>query len=70
MLKSPSWRRPSAPVCWMLLFMALLLRSPVEGVDCNGSGSVNKIYGDQGTINLTNWRAPTFSRAGASNSAA
>jgi predicted dehydrogenase len=31
----------------------------------NGSGSVLKIYGDQGTMDLTNWRAPTFSSAGA-----
>ncbi|MFH1921381.1 MAG: Gfo/Idh/MocA family oxidoreductase [Planctomycetota bacterium] len=33
----------------------------------NGSGSVMKIYGDQGTMDLTNWRAPTFSNAGAIN---
>ena len=26
---------------------------------------MHKIYGDQGTIDLTNWRAPTFSGAGA-----
>jgi len=31
----------------------------------NGSGSVFKIYGDQGTIDLTKWRTPTYSRAGA-----
>jgi predicted dehydrogenase len=31
----------------------------------NGSGSVLKIYGDQGVIDLTNWQKPTFSRAGA-----
>lgn len=31
----------------------------------NGSGSVNKIYGDQGVIDLTNWRSPTYSAAGA-----
>lgn len=31
----------------------------------NGSGSVLKIYGDQGTIDLTNWQKPTFSAAGA-----
>ncbi len=31
----------------------------------NGSGSVFKIYGDQGTMDLTSWRAPTYSRAGA-----
>ena len=31
----------------------------------NGSGSVHKIYGDQGTIDLTNWRKPTYSSAGA-----
>ncbi len=31
----------------------------------NGSGSVLKIYGDQGVIDLTNWQAPTYSKAGA-----
>jgi predicted dehydrogenase len=31
----------------------------------NGSGSVLKIYGDQGVMDLTNWQAPTYSRAGA-----
>jgi predicted dehydrogenase len=31
----------------------------------NGSGSVLKIYGDQGVIDLTNWQKPTYSRAGA-----
>jgi len=31
----------------------------------NGSGSVCKIYGDEGTIDLTNWGAPTYSSAGA-----
>ncbi len=31
----------------------------------NGGGRVLKVYGDQGTIDLTNWRKPTFSRAGA-----
>jgi hypothetical protein len=31
----------------------------------NGSGSVHKIYGDQGTMDLTNWGAPTYSGAGA-----
>ncbi len=31
----------------------------------NGSGSVLKIYGDQGVIDLTRWRTPTFSSAGA-----
>jgi len=31
----------------------------------NGSGSVLKIYGDQGVINLSSWRAPTYSAAGA-----
>ncbi len=30
-----------------------------------GNGSVFKIYGDQGTMDLTSWRAPTYSRAGA-----
>ncbi len=32
----------------------------------NGSGSVLKLYGDQGVIDMTNWRAPTYSGAGAS----
>jgi predicted dehydrogenase len=32
----------------------------------NGSGSVLKIYGDQGVIDLTNWQKPTYSAAGAS----
>ena len=31
----------------------------------NGSGSVFKIYGEQGTIDLTSWLKPTYSRAGA-----
>lgn len=31
----------------------------------NGSGSVHKIYGDQGVIDLTRWQTPTYSRAGA-----
>ena len=31
----------------------------------NGSGSVFKIYGEQGVMDLTRWRAPTYSRAGA-----
>ncbi len=31
----------------------------------NGSGNVLKIYGDQGVIDLTKWRAPTYSAAGA-----
>jgi len=31
----------------------------------NGSGSVLKIYGDQGTMDLTRWQTPTYSRAGA-----
>ncbi len=31
----------------------------------NSSGSVLKIYGDKGTMDLTNWRKPTFSSAGA-----
>jgi predicted dehydrogenase len=31
----------------------------------NGSGNVLKIYGDQGTIDLTKWTSPTFSAAGA-----
>ena len=31
----------------------------------NGSGSVHKVYGEQGAIDLTNWQKPTFSRAGA-----
>lgn len=31
----------------------------------NGGGSVLKIYGDQGVIDLTNWQAPTYSGAGA-----
>jgi predicted dehydrogenase len=31
----------------------------------NGSGSVMKIYGDQGTIDLTNWSKPTYSAIGA-----
>lgn len=31
----------------------------------NGSGSVLKIYGDQGVIDLTNWTKPTYSKAGA-----
>lgn len=31
----------------------------------NGSGNVLKIYGDQGTIDLTNWQSPTYSGAGA-----
>lgn len=31
----------------------------------NGSGSVMKIYGDQGTIDMTKWNAPTYSAAGA-----
>ena len=32
----------------------------------NGSGSVFKIYGDQGVMDLTNWQKPTYSSAGAS----
>jgi predicted dehydrogenase len=32
----------------------------------NGSGSVLKIYGEHGVIDLTNWRKPTYSNAGAS----
>jgi predicted dehydrogenase len=31
----------------------------------NASGSVFKIYGDQGVIDLTNWQTPTYSAAGA-----
>lgn len=31
----------------------------------NFSGSVMKIYGDEGTIDLTNWNAPTYCSAGA-----
>lgn len=31
----------------------------------NGSGSVLKIYGDQGVIDLSNWTKPTYSSAGA-----
>jgi hypothetical protein len=31
----------------------------------NGDGRVLKIYGDLGTIDLTNWTAPTYSAAGA-----
>jgi predicted dehydrogenase len=31
----------------------------------NGGGNVLKIYGDQGTIDLTNWTAPTYSQEGA-----
>ena len=31
----------------------------------NASGNVLKIYGDQGTIDLTNWQKPTYSAAGA-----
>jgi predicted dehydrogenase len=31
----------------------------------NGDGRVLKIYGDQGTIDLTDWTAPTYSAAGA-----
>jgi predicted dehydrogenase len=31
----------------------------------NGSGSVLKIYGDQGVMDLTRWRTPTYSSAGA-----
>lgn len=31
----------------------------------NGSGSVLKIYGEQGVIDLTNWQAPSCSSAGA-----
>jgi predicted dehydrogenase len=31
----------------------------------NSSGSVMKIYGDEGTIDLTKWSAPTYSAAGA-----
>ncbi|MHB8898126.1 MAG: Gfo/Idh/MocA family protein [Thermoguttaceae bacterium] len=31
----------------------------------NADGNVLKIYGDQGTIDLTNWQAPTYSSAGA-----
>jgi predicted dehydrogenase len=31
----------------------------------NGGGSVCKIYGELGVIDLTSWTAPTFSRAGA-----
>ncbi len=31
----------------------------------NASGNVLRIYGDQGTIDLSNWRAPTYSAAGA-----
>jgi predicted dehydrogenase len=31
----------------------------------NASGSVFKIYGDQGVIDLTNWQGPTYSQAGA-----
>ncbi len=30
----------------------------------NGSGSVFKIYGDQGTMDLTKWTSPTFSAVG------
>jgi len=31
----------------------------------NSSGSVTKIYGDEGTIDLGKWQAPTYSSAGA-----
>ncbi|NQT18035.1 MAG: hypothetical protein HQ582_35110 [Planctomycetes bacterium] len=31
----------------------------------NGSGSVFKIYGEEGVMDLTRWRTPTYSRAGA-----
>jgi predicted dehydrogenase len=31
----------------------------------NGSGSVCKVYGDQGVLDLTTWTKPTFSSAGA-----
>ncbi len=31
----------------------------------NSNGSVLKIYGDQGTIDLTKWKTPTYSSAGA-----
>ena len=31
----------------------------------NGSGSVCRIYGEQGVIDLASWTTPTFSRAGA-----
>ena len=31
----------------------------------NGSGSVMKIYGERGVMDLTSWRSPTYSRAGA-----
>lgn len=31
----------------------------------NGSGSVHKIYGEQGTFDLTNWQKPVYSSAGA-----
>lgn len=31
----------------------------------NGSGSVHKIYGDLGTMDLTNWRSPSYSAIGA-----
>ena len=31
----------------------------------NSDGNVLKIYGDQGTLDLTSWRAPTYSSAGA-----
>ncbi len=31
----------------------------------NGSGSVHKIYGEQGTVDLTNWQKPVYSNAGA-----
>jgi predicted dehydrogenase len=31
----------------------------------NSSGNVMKIYGDQGTIDMTKWNAPTYSAAGA-----
>ncbi len=31
----------------------------------NSSGSVHKIYGDLGTMDLTNWRSPTYSATGA-----
>ncbi len=31
----------------------------------NSDGNVLKIYGDQGTIDLTSWQAPTYSSAGA-----
>ncbi len=31
----------------------------------NSHGSVHRIYGEQGTIDLTNWRKPSYSAAGA-----